>query len=202
MLTPRQQEVLTYIKNYIQQNQYGPTLDEIGRDLDMGSASAAHQHVKILHQKGFLKKLPNQNRSIGLFSEEDKVIEIPLLGTIALGEPIQSFDEPSTINVPTMLLSGRGNHYALRAQGNSMNALGILNGDLLIIEQTTYVDNGQVAVVLTEDEGATLKRVFNYGNQIELRPESNDSSYQPMFYEPGSVQIQGKFSGLIRKGGY
>ena len=202
MLTPRQQEVLTYIKEYIQKHQYGPTLDEIGKDLKMGSASAAYQHVKIIQQKGYLKKLPHQSRGIGLFNEEDNVVEIPLLGSIALGEPIQSFDEPTTINIPPMLLGGRGNHYALRALGNSMNAMGILNGDILVIEQTNFVDNGQVAVVLTEDEGATLKRVFNYGNQIELRPESNDENYQPMFYDAGSVQVQGKFCGLIRKGGY
>lgn len=205
MLTPRQQEVLNYIKEYISKNSFGPTLDEIGSALKMGSASAAFQHVKILQQKGFLKKLPHQTRSIGLFTEDDKVKEIPILGAVALGDPsraIQQYDKPTPINVPTMLLCGSGNHFALRASGTSMDKLGILDGDLIILQQSNDVDNGQIAVVLTEDEGATLKKVYKYGKQIELRPDSNDPTNQPMFYNAGEVEIQGKFCGLIRKGGY
>lgn len=201
MLTPRQKETLDFIRTFIDKHGFGPTLDEISRKLEMGSSSAAYQHVKILERKGYLKKLPNQARSIGMIDHGEKVSEIPLLGSIALGAPIQQFDEPSLISVPTLLLSGSGSHYALRASGNSMNKIGILNGDLILVEHTNHVDNGQIGVVVTEDGSATLKKVYKMGNQIELRPDSNDPDQHSMYYNAGEIEVQGKFCGLMRQAG-
>jgi len=198
MLTQRQKEVLEYIRSYIQEHEYGPTLDEISRALNMGSASAAYQHVEILRKKGFLKKLPYQARSISVFEQGEDVVEVPLLGAIALGEPIENFTEPEPIQVPRTLICGSGDHYALVARGNSMKEDGILDGDMLVIKHTNVVDNGDTVVALLEEKGATLKRFFDHGEKIELRPANK--SHGSQFYPRGMVEIQGKFCGLIRKG--
>ncbi len=199
MLTPRQKEILDFIKEYVAKNGYAPTLSEIKQKFQFRSNSAAHQHVAALQRKGFLKKLPFQTRSISLFQETDAMKEIPLVGRIALGEPIESFNAQETINVPDMLVSKSGQYYALEARGNSMNDDGILNGDLIIVRQTSYAENGDIVVALVPDGGATLKRFYNLGNKIELRPKSLDSEFMSKFYPYGEVEVQGIFSGLIRR---
>jgi len=199
MLTLRQKQILDFIKEYIEKNGVSPTLSEIKQKFNFKSNSAAHQHVEALKRKGFLKKLPYQSRAISLFQETEGTKEIPLIGRIALGEPIESFDTNQTIRIPDILLSGSGQFYALEAKGSSMNDDGILNGDIIIIHHTNYAENGDVVVALTP-EGATLKRFYNLGQKIELRPKSTDSDIQSMFFAHGEVEVQGKFSGLIRRG--
>jgi repressor LexA len=198
MLTLRQKEILDFIKEYIDKNGVAPTLSEIKGRFGFKSNSAAHQHVAALQRKGYLKKLPFQSRAISLLDESEGVKEIPLVGRIALGEPIESFDTKETIKVPDILLSGNGQFYALEAKGNSMNDDGILNGDLIIVKQSHTAENGDVVVAMTSD-GATLKRFYNHGDKIELRPKSDDSEYLSKFFPYGEVEIQGKFSGLIRR---
>lgn len=200
MLTKRQKEVLDFIRKYIDQHGVGPTLDEISTHFQMGSASAAHQHVEALKRKGFLKKLPHQTRAMSLMQESDDMREIPLVGRIALGEPIENFNEIETIKVPKLLTSGAGEYYALEAFGDSMNQEGILDGDILIIKQTNIPDNGDIVVAQTSDYRATLKKFYNHGDKIELRPKSSNSSNRPQYYPAGDIEIQGKFCGLIRKG--
>ncbi len=198
MLTPRQKEILDFIRKYIKDHGVAPTLSEIKQEFKFSSNSAAHQHVAVLQRKGFLKKLPFQTRSISLFQETEEMKEIPLVGRIALGEPIESFNSQETINVPDMLVSKNGQYYALEAKGNSMNEDGILNGDFIIVKQTSHAENGDIVVALTS-QGATLKRFFNLGNKIELRPKSLDSEFMSKFYSYGEIEVQGIFSGLIRR---
>ncbi len=200
MLTQRQKEVLDFIREYIDQHGVGPTLDEINIHFQMGSASAAHQHVEALIRKGFLKKLPHQTRAISLMQESDDMKEIPLMGRIALGEPIESLTEVETIKVPKLLMSGEGQYFALEAIGDSMNQDGILNGDILIIKQTSAPNNGDIVVAQTSEYKATLKRFYDHGNKIELRPKSSNSAHRPQYYPAGEIEVQGKFCGLIRKG--
>lgn len=197
MLTQRQKQVLEFIQDYIKENGHGPTLTQIDKTLGIGSSSAAFQHVEALRRKGFLKKTAHQARSISTYDKSEDVVEVPLMGSIALGIPIESFDEPEPINVPRILTSGFGQHYALQAKGDSMVNLGILGGDILIIKHTNQANNGDVVVAMT-DEGATLKKFYDHGNKIELRPANDDR--QSMFYPQGEVEVQGKFCGLIRKG--
>lgn len=200
MLTQRQKEVLDFIREYIAQHGVGPTLDEINIHFHMGSASAAHQHVEALSRKGYLKKLPHQTRAISLLQESDDMREIPLTGRIALGEPIESLDEIETIKVPRLLMSGEGQYFALEAVGDSMNQDGILNGDILIIKQTNSPNNGDIVVAQTSEYKATLKRFYDHGDRIELRPKSSNSSHRAQYYPAGEIEVQGKFCGLLRKG--
>jgi repressor LexA len=200
MFTKRQKEVLDFITEYIKSHGFGPTLNEINKKFKMGSTSAAHQHVAALQRKGFLKKLPYQTRAISLYQKLEGAKEIPLVGRIALGEPIESsFEQKETIKVPDVLLSGNGHYYALEAKGNSMNEDGILNGDLIIVKQSNTAENGDVVIARTAD-GATLKKFYNHGDKIELKPKSDDSKHASKFFPFGEVEIQGKFSGLIRRG--
>ncbi len=199
MLTPRQKEILDFIREYRAEHGISPTLSEIKLKFRFKSNSAAHQHVAALQRKGFLKKLPYQTRAISLLEHSEGMKEIPLSGRIALGEPIESFDSQETIKVPDILLTGTGQFYALEAKGNSMNEDGILNGDLIIVKHANTAENGDVVVAMTS-EGATLKRFYNHGDKVELRPKSDDSLYLSKFFPHGEVEIQGKFSGLIRRG--
>lgn len=198
MLTLRQKEILDFIKDYLESNGVAPTLSDIRKKFEFSSNSAAHQHVAALQRKGFLKKLPYQARAISLYQEDEGVREIPLAGRIALGEPIESFDSQETIKVPDILTSGSGQFYALEAKGNSMKEDGILNGDILIINHTNTANNGDIVVAQTP-RGATLKRIYYLGNKIELRPKSYDSEYMSMFFPYGEVEVQGTFTGLIRR---
>ena len=199
MLTPRQKQTYDFICQYINKNGMGPTLNEISEALKMGSASAAHQHVAALKSKGFLKKLPHQSRAVTIYQETEEVRELPLVGRIALGQPIEEILENTSIKVPRFMLSGAGQHYALEAKGDSMNEDGILNGDILLINQTNQANNGDIIVAQTPGYKATLKRYYNHGNQVELRPKSSNSTHKPMFFAYGDIEIQGKFCGLMRR---
>jgi repressor LexA len=166
----------------------------------MGSASAAHQHVANLKRKGFLRRLPHQSRAVTIYQETEEIKEIPLVGRIALGAPIEELLDQTSITVPKFLLSGAGNHYALEAKGDSMNEDGILNGDILLINQCSLADNGDTVVAQIPGYKATLKRFYNHGNQVELRPKSRSSTHKSMFFAYGEIEIQGKFCGLMRRG--
>jgi repressor LexA len=200
MLTLRQKEIFDFIVKFIDMKGVGPTLSEINDNFGLGSTSAAFQHGQTLQRKGFLKKLPFQARSIGLFEQTEDLFEIPLVGRIALGEPIESYQSPETIKVPKMLMSGSGQHYALQAKGDSMDEDGILEGDILIIKRVTDADNGDIVVAQVDGYKATLKRFYNHGDKVELRPKSKNSKYTPQFYSYGDIELQGKFCGLIRMG--
>lgn len=199
MLTERQKEILDFIKVYIAEHGISPTLTEINKKFSLGSSSAAHQHVESLQRKGYLKKLPYQSRAISVVEDTADSKEIAILGRIALGEPIERYAEPETIKVPRILLCGSGRHYALESIGDSMNLDGINDGDLLIIQETNSPNNGDTVVALTNDYKSTLKRFYDTGSKIELRPKSSNPNNKPQFYSYGDIQVQGKLCGLIRR---
>lgn len=199
MLTQRQKEILDFIKSYNSKNGISPTLTEINKAFTLGSNSAAHQHVEALKRKGYLKKLPYQSRAISVVEDNEDVKEIYIKGRIALGEPIDTFEQSETIKVPRLLLCGSGQHYALEAIGDSMNQDGINDGDLLVIQETNVPNNGDVVVALTSDYRATLKRYYDRGGKIELRPKSSNPNNKPQYYSYGDIQVQGKLCGLIRR---
>ncbi|SRR5258708_5607350 len=199
MLTERQKEILDFIKAYIAKNGISPTLTEINKKFKLGSSSAAHQHVEALQRKGFLKKLPYQARAISVVEDTDDAREIFLRGRIALGKPIESISKPEPIKVPKLLLCGIGQHYALEAVGDSMNQDGIIDGDILVIQETHNPTNGDVVVAQNAEYEATLKRFYDNGNKIELRPKSSNSVHRPQYYNYGEIEVQGKLCGLIRR---
>ncbi len=202
MLPPKQKAILDFINEYQSLNGHGPTLDEMAGYFEK-SIPTIHQHVQVLREKGFLK-LPSINaRGVGLFDPQEEVLQIPLLGIISAGGGLENIENPVPIKVQRSLLSPNGQHYALRVQGTSMIDDGILPDDTVIVRSQNYADNGDVVVALIWGEGgtqlATIKRFYNQGSRIELRPKN--PALEPKFYEIGEVEIRGKFVGLIRQGG-
>lgn len=202
MLPPKQKEILNFINKYQSLNGHGPTLDEIAGYFKK-SIPTIHQHVQVLREKGFLK-LPSINaRGIGVFDPHEEVIRIPLLGVVSAGGGLENIENPESIKVQCSLLSPTGQHYALIVRGNSMIDDGIFPDDTIIVRNQNYADNGDIVVALVLDDSgtqlATVKRFYNQGSRIELRPRN--PALQSRFYDAGEIELRGKFVGLLRQGG-
>ena len=196
MLTPRQKQILEHIKNCIKENDYAPTLEEIKRHFRLRSVATIHQHIETLETKGYLEKKGNQPRSIEL-SKKQKIsglVSIPLLGTIAAGEPIEAIEEREIIEVPKHQLSKSGEHFALRVSGESMIDEGIFNGDTVIIRKQSTVDNGETAVALINGNEVTLKKIYKERGGFRLQPAN--PNIKPIFTK--ELIIQGKVVSVIR----
>lgn len=201
MLPPKQKEILEYINRYQIAHGYGPTLDEIAKHLSK-AIPTIHQHVLALRAKGYLK-LPSVNaRGIGVFDPHEEIVDIPLMGYVSAGGGIENVESPEPIKVQRTLLSPNGQHYALKVRGTSMIEDGILPDDIVVVKYQNYADNGDVVVALIRSDNstlATIKRFYNHGNRIELRPKN--PNLQSRMFSPGDVEIRGKFVGLLRIGG-
>lgn len=200
MLPLRQKEVLDFINQYQKTHGHGPTLDEMAKRLKR-TIPTIHQHVQALRSKGYLKFSGVKARSIGIFDPSEEVTEIPLLGYVSAGGGIDNVENPEPIKVQRALLSPSGQHYALIVRGNSMIDDGILPDDIIIVKHQTYADNGDVVIALMGSEGnslATVKRFYNHGDSIELRPRN--PNFPPIICSLGEVEIRGRFVGLLRKG--
>lgn len=191
-LTPKQKNILDFITFFSADRGYAPSLEEIGKKFEL-VISTVHQHVKALKTKGYLKKENNQPRGVSLFEQTPDSIEIPLLGFIAAGNPIEPIENPEPIKVPKNLVSRQGDFYALKVKGDSMIEDGIWNGDIVVIKSQPTADNGDTVVAITES-GATLKIFRSKNGTIFLEPRNKklENIY------PKSLEIRGIFKGLIR----
>lgn len=194
MLTKRQRQILNFITSYIKKKRFGPSLEDIKKHFRLRAVSTVHQHVKILKEKGFLKKLPFQPRSIGLYKSEEGLTRIPLLGFISAGKPIEPFGNPEPIKIPISMIKPPGNYYALKVKGNSMIEDGICEGDTVVIKHQVIAESGDTVVAITE-KGATLKIFRKKNGKIFLEPRNKRLK---SFY-PTKLEIKGKLCGLIRK---
>lgn len=200
MLPDKQKEVLDFINEYQKNHGHGPTLDEIAQSLQK-TIPTIHQHIQALRVKGFIKLPGLKARSIGVFDPNEEVVEIPLVGYVSAGGGIDNLENPEPIKVQGTLLSSTGQHFALIVRGDSMVDDGILQGDIIVVRTQNHADNGDVVVALMgsdESARATVKRYYNHGSRIELRPRN--PNLQPLMCNPGEVEIRGKFVGLLRKG--
>ena len=193
MLTKRQKQVLDYIKKYISKNDYAPSLEEIKKHLKLTSVSTAHFHVTKLQEAGYLHKEDNQPRAISP-TNETKNVQIPLLGTIAAGEPIEAIEISETIGVPLSQLSKSGEHYALRVSGNSMVDEGIYDGDTVVIRKQSAAENGETVVALMNNNEVTLKKIFREKTRFRLQPANPNT--KPIYAK--ELTIQGKVISVIR----
>jgi repressor LexA len=195
----KQKEILLFLTQYIQRTGFSPTLKEIGKDLGVSSPATVHEHLVALEKKGLIKRQRGAARGIDLvYKDVEKLgsIEVPLLGFIAAGKPVQPFTDPNaTFMVPPNLVSGKRRTFVLQVKGNSMIEDGILDGDYVIVEEQETARDGDIVVALLENGFATLKRFYKEATRIRLEPAN--STMQPIFAR--SVQIQGKVAGIIRK---
>ena len=197
-LTKRQREILDYLNEFIQQHGYAPSLEEIGRKFALSSLATVHKHLTNLQEKGFIRRAWNRSRSVELLSSRaaGRAVEVPLLGYVAAGMPIEALESDRTLPVPAALL-GAGEHYALEESGDSMIEAGILDGDFALVKKTDTARDGEIVVALVRDEEATLKYLRRENGMIRLDPAN--ASYDPQFYRPEEVQVQGKLAGLLRR---
>ena len=193
MLTKKQKQVIDFIQNYTKSHGISPTLEEIKKHLKIASVSTVHYHLKILEEKGYLKRKENQRRGIEIGPGEN-LIEISLLGTIAAGQPIEAIPIPETIVVPKNILSKSGDHFALKVSGDSMIDEGIFNGDTVILRKQVAVENGEIAVALINGNEVTLKKIYKEKKRFRLQPAN--SALKPIFVK--SLILQGKVVSIFR----
>lgn len=192
----RQAEVLEFVGEFRKKKGYAPSLAEIAEHFDV-SVPTIHQHISYLRQKNLLTTEKGKRRSIQAFNDHRRgAVEIPLMGLIAAGGPIEAIRDPRPIEVPRNMLSAGADYYALKVAGTSMIEDGIFDGDIIIVREQSAVDDGEKAVAYLPDKDAvTLKRIYREKNRIKLVPANK--SMKP-FYET-NVEIQGKVVGVIRK---
>jgi len=195
MLTPKQKQIFEYIKKYIKTKDYSPSFEEIGKHFKLAK-STVHQHVEALKEKGYLNKLDYQARTIEISKNKkySDSVAIPLLGTIAAGEPIEAIEDKETVKVQGNLLSKSGEHFALRVQGNSMIDEGIFDGSIVILRKQPAVENGETAVALINGNEVTLKKIFREKDRFRLQPAN--PTMKPIFVK--ELIIQGKVVSVIK----
>lgn len=201
-LTKRQNEILTYIKKFIVSNGYPPTVREIGEALDVSSPATIHAHLQNLEEKGWIKKQGSKNRAIELLVENEfepkneSVVEVPLLGKITAGSPIEAIEQPDEyFSLPTYLLPNNKDVFTLKVSGNSMINAGIFDGDIVIVEKRNTARNGEIVVAMTDENEVTLKTFYKESNYFRLQPEND--TMDPIILN--NVTILGKAIGLYRK---
>ena len=198
-ITARQRRVLDYIKHYFEAHQEAPTMAEIGQEFGMSSSASVHHVVSILEREGLIRRIPNVSRGIELVKEEatEDNYEIPLLGIVAAGAPIEAVLNYETVSIPRDMLRP-GRMFALRVRGDSMINEQIREGDFIVLQSQQTADNGQTVVALIDESDATVKRFYGGRNQVRL--EAANPNYKPIVIRPPErVQIQGLVVGVIRK---
>ncbi|PIV42018.1 MAG: hypothetical protein COX92_00960 [Candidatus Nealsonbacteria bacterium CG_4_10_14_0_2_um_filter_40_15] len=186
MPTKRQKQILDFITSFKKKRGFSPSLEEIKRHLKLSSVSTIHFHIKRLKEEGYLDKGENRPRSI-LVYESQQMVKIPLLGSIAAGQPIEAIQEKEIIAVPKTKLPRSGNLYALKVIGNSMIDENINDGDVILVKEQSTADNGQKVVALIDNHEATLKTLYKEKRQIRLQPANKE--YEPIIIKNGEREI-------------
>ncbi len=227
MLTRKQLELLDFIKTRMDAEGVPPSFDEMKDALDLRSKSGIHRLITALEERGFIRRLAHRARALEIIKLPDAMerpgfsprviegdrpaspprgamvveavhaMELPVMGRIAAGVPIEAISEVSHhVAVPGSMLSGRGNHYALEVKGDSMIEAGINDGDIVVIREQSTAENGDIVVALVEDSEATLKRFRRKGAMIAL--EAANPAYETRVFPDHLVKVQGRLVGLIR----
>ncbi len=228
MLTAKQHELIRFIQQRLEETGISPSFEEMKEALELKSKSGVHRLISALEERGFLRRLPNRARALEVIRQPEDatparaavtagdnvvpmvppaprvaeavaandVIELPLHGRIAAGAPIEALEGQTTLPVPAALL-GPGEHYALEVSGDSMVEAGIFDGDFALVRRTNTARDGEIVVALVRGEEATLKYLRREGSQVRLDPAN--AAYDPQFYRPDEVEVQGKLAGLLRR---
>jgi len=199
-LTKRQSEILKYLQEHIRDRGYAPSFEEIAEHFSFQSLATVHEHLTNLERKGYIHRTHNESRAIEVLPPKGQsgATEIPLLGRVAAGSPIESIMTNETIAVPDQLLPRRGPNYALQVQGESMIDEHIMDGDFVVVHGKQAADNGEMVIALVNGSEATVKRFYReQGGWIRLQPAN--PTMQPLFFDPSQVQVQGVVVGMMRK---
>ena len=197
-LTKRQREILDFLNEFIEQNGYAPSLEEVGRRFGLSSLATVHKHLTNLQEKGFIKRAWNRSRSIELVPSRvgTRAIDLPLLGNVAAGAPIEAVVSAETVSVPEDLV-GKADTYALRVRGDSMIDEQIRDGDLVIVEDRKTANDGEMVIALLEGQDVTLKKFYRENGHVRLQPANE--TLQPLIVDATQIQIQGVVVGVMRR---
>jgi repressor LexA len=202
ILPKTKQKVLQYLKDYIHQHGYAPTLTEIAKYLGVSALSTVHEHLAFLEERGFIERVEGEERGITLSNrvrtfatQIARSFTLPVVGTIAAGSPIDAIESrEATLAVPEEIVRGK-NAYVLKVKGDSMIESFIADGDYVVCEKTDFARDGDTVVALLDDGTATLKKLFRKKHFIRLQPAN--AKYSPI--DVKSVTIQGRVLGVIRQ---
>ena len=201
-LTKRQEDILNYIKKYIVAHGFPPTIREIGSALELSSPATIHAHLANLEKKGFIKKQDSKNRTLELLVDneydvkDELTLEVPLLGKITAGNPIEAIEHPDEyFPIPSYLIPKGKDVFTLNVNGTSMINAGILDGDIVIVEKANTARNGQIVVAMTDENEVTLKTFYKENGYFRLQPENDTMA--PIILK--NVTILGIAIGLYRK---
>lgn len=201
-LTKRQEDTLQFVKEYIVSHGYPPTVREIAEALNVSSPATVQAHLDGLADKGYIKKGSNKNRTIELMvdnefmNKDEQVIEVPLLGKITAGSPIEAIENPNNyFSLPSYLIPKDKEVFTLEVSGESMINAGIHDGDIIIVERRNTARNGEIIVAMTDENEVTLKTFYKEKNYIRLQPEND--TMEPIILN--NVTVLGKAIGLYRK---
>ena len=198
-LTKRQKEILDFVRDFLEEHGYAPSFEEIADRFGYASLATVHEHLENLRTKGYIRKGYNESRSIELVPTRMTVsaVAVPLLGNVAAGVPIEAVEQQETVTVPEDMI-GRGEHYVLRVNGDSMIEEQIRDGDYLVVRQRETADNGDMVVALVDRESATVKKFFREKDgRVRLQPAN--ATMQPMYFGADQVLVQGIVVGVIRR---
>ena len=201
-ITLKQSETLTFIKKYIVEHGFPPSVREICKGMNLSSPATVHAHLKELEKKGIIRKESNKFRTIELLVENEfaekneEIVKVPLLGKVACGNPIEAIEKPNEFfDIPASLIPAKETIFTLECTGDSMINIGIYDGDYVIVQKQRVARNGDIVVALTEDNEVTLKTFYKESDHIRLQPEND--TMDPIIVN--NCTILGKAIGLYRK---
>ena len=199
-LTKRQREILNYLSGYSEENGYAPSFEEIATQFNYNSLATVHEHLTNLERKGYIKRSYNESRAIEILPSQafPKSVELPLLGSVAAGVPIESLAHNETMAVPDEFVRRHGSHYVLKVRGNSMVDAQICDGDFVVINERQSADNGEMVIAVTNGGGATCKKFYREKDgRIRLQPANE--AMDPIYVHENDVTIQGIVVGVLRR---
>lgn len=201
-LTKKQKQILDFIKTYMVSHGYPPTIREIGTAVGSSSPATIHAHLANLEEKGYIKKQNSKNRALELLVENEfepkneSVVDVPLLGKITAGSPIEAIENPNEFfTLPAFLVPKSKEVFTLNVSGCSMINAGILDGDIVIVEKRNTARNGEIVVAMTDENEVTLKTFYKENGYFRLQPEND--TMDPIILP--NVTILGIAIGLYRK---
>jgi len=198
--TPRQKQILDFVTRSIDRRGFAPSIQEICDHFDLASTATVHKHLKNLAARGLLNRESHRSRALEVpGASPAEAVEIPLLGRVAAGVPIEAISNPDTISIPADWL-GRGERFALKVRGDSMIEAHIEDGDVVVVERKDAARDGDTVIALVDDAEATLK-VFRSQADGRVRLEPRNESLKPMVFEASRVRIQGTVVGVLRRYG-
>lgn len=194
-LTPKQKAVLDFICDFVRTNGYSPSNADICRGMNLSSTATTHKYLQILSKKGYLDSLPHRARGVSV-KLQVSAVEIPLLGMVSAGQPIEMNEVVETVELPESML-GHGETFALLVKGESMIDEAIKDGDLVIVEKRAIAHNGEMVIACVGNEEVTLKRFYREGARVRLQP--SNAAMTPIIVNGCDVRVIGVVIGILRK---